>query len=198
MSCILFGIKFAHDLAEHDMEFAHDLAEYDMEFGHDLAEYDTEFGHDLAEYDMEFGHDLVEYDVKFGHDLAEYDMEFRHDLAEYYYVNLWLKLEIEIKVKKAFYRIQYARFEAEDVWTTKLHHDWAIPLEQLANRSHRRDTQHFNLQEHTQNISIQAVSPGRIETLHQLHERLCDGLAVKKRYTNVLYITLHIVIFRCL
>ena len=24
-------------------------------------------------------------------------------------------------------------FEAEDIWTTKLRHDWAIPLEQLAN-----------------------------------------------------------------
>ena len=85
-------------------------------------------------------------------------------------------------------------FEAEDIWSTKLRHDWAIPLEQLANRSHRRDTQHFNLQEQTQNISIQTVSPGRIETLHQLHEHLCDGLAIKKRYTNVLYITLHYII----
>ena len=82
-------------------------------------------------------------------------------------------------------------FKAEDVWTTKLCHDWAIPLEQLANRSHRRDAQHFNLQEQTQNISIRTVSPGRIETLHQLHERLCDGPAIKKRYINVLYITLH-------
>ena len=86
-------------------------------------------------------------------------------------------------------------FEAEDVWTTKLRHDWAIPLEQFANRSHRRDTQHFNLQEQTQNISIQTVSPGRIETLYQLHERLCDGLAIKKRYTNVLYITLHYITY---
>ena len=68
----------------------------------------------------------------------------------------------------------------------------AIPLEQLANRSHRRDAQHFYLQEQTQNISIQTVSPGRIETLHQLHERLCDGLAIKKRYINVLYITHYI------
>ena len=82
-------------------------------------------------------------------------------------------------------------FEAEDVWTTKLRHDWAIPLEQLANRSHRRDTQHFKLQEQTQNISIQTVSHGRIETSYQLHERLCDGLAIKKRYRNVIYITLH-------
>ena len=120
-------------------------------------------------------------------------------------------------------------FEAEDNWTAKLRHDWAIPLEQLANRSHRRDTQHFNLQEQTQNISIQTVSLGRIfiylfkqlvsrhnvnrtkihteesqarishaiytkcriETLYQLRERLCDGLAIKKRYTNVLYITFH-------
>ena len=39
---------------------------------------------------------------------------------------------------------------------------------------------------------IQTVSPGRIVTLHQLHERLCDGLAIKKRYINVLYITLHV------
>ena len=81
--------------------------------------------------------------------------------------------------------------EAEDVWTTKLCHDWAIPMEQLANWSHRRDTQHFNLQDQTQNIFIQTVFPGRIETLYQLHERLCDGLAIKKRCINVLYITLH-------
>ena len=88
-------------------------------------------------------------------------------------------------------KIRRSSFEAEDVWTTKLRHHWAIPMEQLANRSHQRNTQHFNLQEQTQNISIQTVSPGRIETLHQLHERLCNGLAIKKRYINVLYITLH-------
>ena len=87
-------------------------------------------------------------------------------------------------------KTRHSSFEAEDNWTTKLRHDWAIPLEQPANRSHRRDTQHFNLQEQTQNISIQTVFPGRIETLCQLHERLCDGLAIKKPYTNVLYITL--------
>ena len=81
-------------------------------------------------------------------------------------------------------------FEAEDVWTTKLRHDWAIPLEQSANWSHWRDTQHFNLQEQTQNIFIQTVFPGRIETLYRLHERLCDGLAIKKRYINVLYIAI--------
>ena len=92
-------------------------------------------------------------------------------------------------------------YEAEYAWTTKLGPDWAILLEQPVN-CHRRDTQHFNireqtqnisihLQEQTQNICIQTVFPGQIEKFYQLHERPCDGLAIKKRYINVLCITLH-------
>ena len=46
----------------------------------------------------------------------------------------------------------------------ELCHDWAIPMEQPANWSHRRDTQNFNLQNQTQNSFIQTVFPGRIET----------------------------------
>ena len=68
---------------------------------------------------------------------------------------------------------------------TNLRHNWAIPMEHAAEWSHRRDTQHFNLQDQTQNIFIQTVFHGRMER----HKRLCDGLVIKKRYTNVLYIT---------
>ena len=82
-------------------------------------------------------------------------------------------------------------FEAEDVWITKLRQDWAISLEQFANWSHQRDTEYFNLQNQAQNISIQTAFPGQIETLHQLHERLWDGLAIKKRYSIQMSYTLH-------
>ena len=44
-------------------------------------------------------------------------------------------------------------------------------------------------------FSFKQSFPGRIETLYQLHERLYEGFAIKKRYTNVLYITLHYLLF---